>query len=156
MAKRGHTLLIAEDEPGHYDLIVKNLHRLGFRCQIVHLRDGQEVLDYLYAISKDSQADEHYEQDYLILLDIRMPKVDGVEVLRQIKRHDRWKQMPVIMLTSSDDPVEMEACRELGCYEYIVKDLNEEGFSRTMLRTAHHMLGSIVDNSRLGLYDFPI
>lgn len=104
----------------------KNLGRAGLTNQIIHFKDGQEVLDFLFLRSPDSKREPH--TSYLLLLDIRMPKVDGVKVLRQIKQDKELSKMPIIMITTTDDPREVENCHSLGCSHYIVKPIDYDRF----------------------------
>lgn len=119
-------ILIAEDDEGHAILIQRNLKRAGIANQILHFRDGQEILDFLFR----SGTGPHRQSGipYLLLLDIRMPKVDGVEVLRQIKQDKGLKKLPVTMITTTDDPREVEKCHSLGCSNYLTKPVDYESF----------------------------
>ena len=125
-------IIICDDDEGHASLIKKNLLRSGFTNQILHFRDGQETLDFLFRRSKGPNRDTG--QSYLLLLDIRMPKVDGVEVLRQIKQDSQLRKMPVIMITTTDDPREIENCHALGCSHYITKPVDYAKFVETIRR----------------------
>ncbi len=120
------TILIAEDDMGHAALIQKNLRRAGINNPIVHFKDGQEALDFLYGNSDEPKFQSG--SSYLLLLDIRMPKVDGVEVLRRVKDDPGLRKMPVIMITTTDDPREVAHCHELGCSNYITKPIEYENF----------------------------
>jgi CheY-like chemotaxis protein len=119
-------ILIAEDDEGHATLIKKNLHRAGIVNSILHFKDGQEILDYLFRRG----AGPHWEKGTAIvaLIDIRMPKIDGVEVLRQIKDHDELRKIPVIMITTTDDPREVERCHAIGCSNYVTKPVDYDQF----------------------------
>jgi CheY-like chemotaxis protein len=119
-------IILAEDNDGHAHLIVRSLRRTGITNKIMHFKDGQETLDFLFGKGEGFHREEG--TNYLLLLDIRMPKVDGVEVLRQIK-YDKLRKIPVIMITTTDDPGEIERCYELGCSNYIVKPLDYEKFN---------------------------
>ena len=119
-------ILLAEDDMGHAELIRKNVIRAGISNKIFHFKDGQELLDFLFH-DKDAPHQKS-EISYLILLDIRMPKVDGVEVLKAIKNDRELKKIPVIMLTTTDDPREVETCHKYGCSNYITKPVNYERF----------------------------
>ncbi|MGR3176035.1 MAG: response regulator [Candidatus Scalindua sp.] len=119
-------LIIAEDDEGHAALIMKNLKRAGFKNDILHCKDGQEVLDFLFL--KGEGPHRISGKSYLLLLDIRMPKVDGVEVLRQLKKDPELSKMPVIMVTTTDDPREVNHCHELGCSIYVTKPVDYEKF----------------------------
>lgn len=121
------TILIAEDDDGHAFLIEDNLTRAGIRAPFLRFSDGQEVLDYLFERTTDPKFERG--RPYLLLLDIRMPKVDGVEVLRQIKSSEVLRKLPVIMLTTTDDPREVERCHAQGCNSYIQKPVSWENFA---------------------------
>jgi CheY-like chemotaxis protein len=119
-------ILIAEDDDGHATLIQRNLKRAGIINEIIRFKDGQEVLDYLF--QKGEGAKREKGKALLLLLDIRMPKVDGVEVLRRVKADEELKKMPVMMVTTTDDPREIENCHKLGCNNYVTKPIDYEKF----------------------------
>ncbi len=117
---------MAEDNEGHARLIQKNLTRAGIVNTIIHFKDGQEVLDFLYNNSNDRHM--QYGQPYLLLLDIHMPRVDGVGVLGKIKNDRELCKIPVIMLTTSNNPIEIKRCHHLGCSYYIAKPVQYDSF----------------------------
>jgi CheY-like chemotaxis protein len=119
--KRETVILIADDDAGHARLIEKNLVRAGIGNQIERFEDGQQVLDFLF---RRGERRREPDTGYLLLLDIRMPKVDGVGVLRQLKEDPELRRLPVIMLTTTDDPREVQRCHEFGCSHYIVKPVD--------------------------------
>ncbi|MFC2154888.1 response regulator [Acidobacteriota bacterium] len=119
-------ILLAEDDMGHAELIRKNVIRAGISNEIFHFKDGQQLLDFLFR--EENVFHRKSEISYLILLDIRMPKVDGIETLKQIKSHPVLKKIPIIMLTTTDDPREVEICHKYGCSNYITKPVNYERF----------------------------
>lgn len=118
-------ILITEDDEGHATLIMKNLRRAGIRNEILEFRDGEEILRFLFSISENHRKSGI---PYLLLLDIRMPKIDGMEVLRRIKADPELKKMPVMILTTTDDPHEVELCHAWGCNNYITKPVDYEKF----------------------------
>ena len=122
-------VLIADDDLGHVRLIEKNLDRAGLHNRIERFENGQDILDFLFGRGARRRA---REAPYLLLLDIRMPKVDGGEVLRQIKADPELKKIPVIMLTTMDDPREVERCHALGCNNYVVKPVDYEKFAEAI------------------------
>jgi CheY-like chemotaxis protein len=115
------TIIITEDDEGHAMLIQKNLRRSGVSNPFRHFLDGQDVLDFLFCRNDDRMD---LNGSYLILLDIRMPRVDGIEVLRQMKSDERLRRIPVIMITTTDDPQEINQCHQLGCNNYITKPVD--------------------------------
>jgi len=123
-------ILIADDDAGHARLIEKNLQRAGLHNPIRHFENGQDVLDFLFRRGAGSLRAPG--TSYLLLLDIRMPKVDGVGVLRQLKADPELRKLPVSMLTTTDDPREVARCHELGCNNYIVKPVDYEKFAEAI------------------------
>ena len=126
---RDVVILIADDDAGHARLIEKNLRRAGLNNPIARFEDGQQILDFLFQRGGQKRLPE---TPYLLLLDIRMPKVDGVEVLRQVKADAELRKIPVSVLTTTDDPREVERCHALGCNNYIVKPVDYEKFSEAI------------------------
>lgn len=125
-------VLIAEDDDGHATLVLRNLTRAGIANELVRVSDGQEALDYVRCEGAYYSRKPH--GPLLLLLDINMPRMDGVEVLRQIKKVDDTARIPVIMLTTTDDPREVERCYKLGCSVYISKPVEYEAFVEAVKR----------------------
>lgn len=111
-------ILIAEDDAGHFALVKKNLWRTYADAEIIHFQNGRQLLDFLFKAS-GSSLQPH--RPYLLLLDIKMPLVDGVSVLERLKANPELKKMPVFMLTTTDNPAEVRNCYDIGCNFYIVK-----------------------------------
>lgn len=124
------TVLIADDDDGHAFLIEDNLRRGGVETSFLRFSDGQELLDYLFGRSRNPTFDPNHP--YLLLLDIRMPKVDGVTALCQIKADPHLRKLPVIILTTTDDPREIDRCHELGCNVYVHKPVSYQDFVRAI------------------------
>jgi CheY-like chemotaxis protein len=120
------TIVLAEDDDGHANLIQRNLERAGLTNGFIRVKDGQEALELIRG--EGPFAGRTIHGDFLLLLDINMPRVDGVEVLRQIKADPRLATVPVIMLTTTDDPREIERCYKLGCNVYITKPVAYDKF----------------------------
>jgi CheY-like chemotaxis protein len=119
-------ILIAEDTPTDAEMTMRALKRVGLINNITWVKDGQEALDYVfytgdYARRKDNNPT-------LILLDLKMPKVNGIEVLKQIKSNDATRIIPVIMLTSSAEEPDIMQCYKLGVNSYIVKPVESDNF----------------------------
>jgi CheY-like chemotaxis protein len=130
LPKTNHvTVLIAEDDDGHAELIRDLLQEVGVLNPTLRFRDGQEVLDFL---AGDADAKLRSGHRYLLLLDIRMPRVNGVEVLRHMKADARLKDIPVIMLTTSDSPKEVQECYHLGCNCYVTKPVEFGKFAEVL------------------------
>lgn len=123
-------IIIAEDDAGHARLIQKNLGRVGLHNPVQFFENGQDVLDFLFR--RGPGPHRKIDTAYLLMLDIRMPKVDGVEALRQIKEDPSLRKLPVIMLTTTDDPREIERCHLLGCNSYIVKPVDYDKFAEAI------------------------
>ena len=120
------TILLAEDDDGHAQLVQRNLERAGLLNGFLRVRDGQELLDCLK--SRGSSHEQTLGDALVVLLDINMPRIDGIEALRQIKASPETHRIPVIMLTTTDDPREIDRCYELGCNVYITKPVEYDGF----------------------------
>lgn len=125
-------LLLVEDNPYDAELTLSALRQKKLANQIYHAEDGAEALDYIYARGKHTdRANKPYPN--LILLDLKMPKVDGIEVLRQLKQDDRTKRIPIVVLTSSNEDPDIKTCYELGVNSYIVKPVEFEDFISSVI-----------------------
>jgi CheY-like chemotaxis protein len=121
------TILIAEDDDGHAELVRAQLLDAGIRNPYRRFRDGLELWSFLDTEGRKGGA-------YLVLLDIRMPRMDGVEALRRIKADTGLSMIPIIMLTTTDDPREIEECYLLGCNCYVTKPVEFKAFTETLKR----------------------
>ncbi|MEA2694218.1 MAG: hypothetical protein QOJ16_3605 [Acidobacteriota bacterium] len=129
MNNDGVTIILAEDDDGHATLVERNLRRAGLDNGFVRVKDGQEALDYFLGPGQDEACDS-----CILLLDIKMPRVDGIEVLRRLKGDSRTATLPVVMLTTTDDPREIERCYQLGCNVYVTKPVEYEQFIEAVKR----------------------
>jgi CheY-like chemotaxis protein len=126
------TILIVDDDEGHVELVRRNLRRIAVSNPILALHEGASALDYAF---RRGEFAERAAEDPLILLDINMPgTVNGVEVLRQIKSSPITQKMPIIMLSTTDDPREIARCYELGCSVYITKPVDATQFIEAIKR----------------------
>jgi len=126
------TIVLAEDDDGHATLVERNLRRAGFLNNFLRARDGQEALDLLTGVG--DFTDKRPKGPLLLVLDLKMPRLDGIEVLRRLKSLPNLARIPVIMLTTTDDPREIEKCYELGCSVYILKPIDYEAFIEAIRR----------------------
>jgi CheY-like chemotaxis protein len=117
------SLILAEDDDGHANLVRRNLEWVGLG-NVTLARDGQEALDYLYG--RRDAVGRVPGGLVLLVVDINMPRLDGVEVLRRVKSDPTTAKLPVIILTTTDDPREIERCYELGCSAFITKPVQYE------------------------------
>lgn len=112
-------VLLVEDDKGHAALVRKNLWRICIDARIIHFSDGGQLLAFFKG---EVHEGERFEPGkYFVLLDIKMPGIDGIETLRQIKASPNLSPIPVIMLTTAANPIEIHRCYEYGCAFYIVK-----------------------------------
>jgi CheY-like chemotaxis protein len=132
MAAEPILIVLVEDDDGHATLVERNLKRAGLANGVHRLKDGQEALDYVQG--QRAHAGKPTPHPMLLLLDIKMPRVDGVEVLRQLKSDPQTALIPVIMLTTTDDPREIQRCYELGCSVYITKPVDYQAFVEAINR----------------------
>jgi CheY-like chemotaxis protein len=127
------TILIVDDDEGHTELVRRNLRRTGISNSIESLTRGSDALDYVFR--RGAHAGRKGDGPLLLLLDIKMPgSHDGVEVLREIKSNQQTKSVPVIMLTTTDDPREVDRCYDLGCNVYITKPVEPGSFIEAIRR----------------------
>ncbi len=118
-------LLIAEDDDIHFLLTKKALLSWGVNSPIVRFANGRAILDFLHTAK---QSECLADKIFILLLDINLPEVDGLEVLRQIKQNDQLKHLPVIILTSADDTLTANRCHSLGCSAFFTKPLKRDDF----------------------------
>jgi CheY-like chemotaxis protein len=122
----GRYILLVEDDLVVAELIEHTLLEHDPTIRIVHVRDGVDALDYLYA------RGEHEHRNPLnpavVLLDVKMPRLDGLEVLRQVKSDERLKATPIVMLTSSQDERDVRESYQLGANAYVVKSVEFRRF----------------------------
>ena len=126
-AKQSVTIMLVEDDDGHRLLIRENLRAGGVVNDLIEMPDGQQALDYL---TRRGQYQDRTKSPRpgLILLDIKMPKADGFAVLKAIKSDPELRLIPVLMLTSTDDQLEVNRCYTLGANNYVVKPVRYEEF----------------------------
>ena len=124
------TILLVEDDPGHARLIEKNLRRSNITNELVIAPDGQQALDYLFG--EGDCVDVERASPLLVLLDLNLPVLDGYQVLERMKGDGRTRRIPVVVLTTTDDPGEVSRCYELGCNVYVTKPVDYEQFTEAI------------------------
>ena len=116
-------IVMVEDDHGHAKLIEKNIRRANISNEIMHFDAGQPALDYLF--SEEVRANG----PMLILLDLNLPDMQGTDILAEVKKDERLKRAPVVVLTTTDDKTEIQRCYDLGCNVYITKPVDYESFA---------------------------
>lgn len=120
---KNKTILLIEDNPDDAELTLRAFKKNNIMNEIIVKSDGAEALDFLFG--KDGIADnKKNELPLLILLDLKLPKIDGIEVLKKLKKDERTKPIPVVILTSSKEPADLLSCYKLGCNSYIRKPID--------------------------------
>ena len=133
-------ILLVEDNPADAEFVITSLRALHASERVVHVRDGAAALDFLFA--RGHHASRALEpQPRLVLLDIKLPKVDGFTVLREMRGHPRTRLIPVVMLTSSKVERDVALCYRLGVNSYVQKPVSFEEFRTTVQRIGQYWLG---------------
>lgn len=121
----GHSvkIVMVEDDHGHAKLIEKNIRRANIANDIVHFDHGEAALDYLFSDEVGRTG------PLLILLDLNLPDMSGTDILDRVKSDDNLRRAPVVVLTTTDDKIEIQRCYDLGCNVYITKPVDYEAFA---------------------------
>jgi len=127
MEKKAVEILLVEDNPDDAELTIRSLKKNNLANNLIHLEDGQEALDFLF--------NEGNGNPRLILLDIKMPRVDGIEVLRRLKADQRKRTIPVVVMTSSKEESDIIEAYQLGVNAYVVKPVDFEQFAKAVAET---------------------
>jgi two-component system response regulator len=132
-------ILLVEDNPHDAELTIRALKKVNLANQLIHLHDGAEALDFLFA--RGIYADRNVgNRPKVILLDIKMPKVDGIEVLRQLKLNGATRTIPVVIMTSSKEEQDIITSYNLGVNSYVVKPVDFEGFAKAVSELGFYWL----------------
>lgn len=124
------TIIMIEDDEGHARLIEKNIRRAGVTNEVKPFKDGTSALAFL--LGEDGTGRVSAGRPLLILLDLNLPDMTGVDILRIVKENEHLKRAPVVVLTTTDDQREIQRCYDLGCNVYITKPVNYEGFANAI------------------------
>lgn len=132
-------ILLVEDNTNDAELTIRALHKKKLANNIIHLKDGAAALDFLFGKGEFESRNINLKPK-IILLDLKMPKVDGLEVLRKIKSDDLTKTIPVVVLTSSKENPDIEKAYAAGANSYIVKPVEFDGFSKAISELGFYWL----------------
>lgn len=124
-------ILLVEDNPHDAEMTIRSLRKANLANRLIHVKDGAEALDFIFARGQYAGR-EAENKPKVILLDIKMPKVDGIEVLRQIKADENTRTIPVVIMTSSKEEQDIITSYNLGVNSYVVKPVDFEGFARAV------------------------
>lgn len=124
-------ILLVEDTPADAELTIRALKKHSLVNHLVWVKDGAEALDFLFATGVYADRDCSH-QPKVVLLDLRLPRVSGIDVLRRIKADERTRQVPVVVLTSSKEDVDVEECYRLGVNSYITKPVSFDEFVKVV------------------------
>ena len=130
MNARPVSIVMIEDDEGHARLIERNIRRAGVNNEIVSFRNGTDGLRHL--LGEDGSGEESSQRSMLILLDLNLPDMTGVDILTKVKANQHTKRSPVIILTTTDDEREIKRCYDLGANVYITKPVNYESFANAI------------------------
>jgi two-component system, response regulator len=128
----GIEILLIEDNPYEAELTIRALKKQNLVNKLIHIDDGADALDFIFSRGKFS-SNAIIQQPKLILLDLKLPKVDGIEILRQLKADERTKMIPVVILTSSKEEKDIMDTYKLGVNSYITKPVNFESFAKAVV-----------------------
>src|SRR5690606_19202967 len=124
------TIVMVEDDEGHARLIEKNIRRAGVNNEIVPFTDGTSALTYL--MGKDGSGEVSSGRQLLVLLDLNLPDMTGVDILEKVKSNEHTRRTPVVVLTTTDDQREIQRCYDLGANVYITKPVDYDGFANAI------------------------
>lgn len=131
MNKKIAELLLVEDNPFDAELALTALKDKNLANNLYHVEDGAEALDFVYARGKYADRQDR-PRPSLILLDLKMPKINGIEVLQKLKSDPETKSIPIVVLTSSKEDPDVKSCYDLGVNSYIVKPVGFENFVKAV------------------------
>lgn len=133
-------ILLVEDNITDAELTIRELKKHNMANNLIHLKDGEEALDFIFATGKYANTREIQYTPKVVLLDIQMPKVNGIEVLEKIKTDPKTRSVPVVILTSSKENPDIQKCYDLGANSYIVKPVNFDGFAQAIKNLGFYWL----------------
>lgn len=135
----GQQILLVEDSSDDELLTLRALRKNNFAAQVVIVHDGQEALDYLFS-DGEFAGRETFDQPNMVLLDINLPKLNGLEVLKQVRSDQRTRYLPIVMLTSSSEESDIRSSYDDGANSYVLKSIDFKEFSTAMAYTVQYWL----------------
>jgi len=132
-------ILLVEDNAGHAEMVMRNLEEHRIANTIKHVRDGEAALDYLYQ-REDYQDKKKYPRPHLILLDLRLPKIDGLEVLAEAKESEALRDIPIVVLTSSEAEKDVVSAYNSYVNSYLVKPIDFDKFHKMINDMGYYWL----------------
>jgi len=133
-------ILLVEDNFDDAELAIRELKKHKMANNLFHVKDGAEALEFIFGTGKYALTRDVDHAPKVVLLDIQMPKVNGIETLQKIKSDERTRSIPVVMLTSSKEDPDIQKCYSLGANSYIVKPVNFEGFAEAIKNLGFYWL----------------
>lgn len=124
-------ILLVEDTRSDAEMTIRALKKNNVNCNIVHVKDGRAALDYLYGLEEFAGRDIG-SMPKVILMDLKMPRMNGIETLQQLKANELTKKIPVVILTSSKENPDIQTCYDLGANSYIVKPVEFQDFVKVV------------------------
>ncbi len=132
-------IILVEDNPNDAELTIRALKKNNLINKVIHLKDGAEALEFIFREGAYA-GKKSTENPKAILLDLKMPKITGIEVLRRLKSDPATKSIPVVVLTSSNEDPDVATCYELGANSYIVKPVGFENFTSAVAQLGFYWL----------------
>jgi two-component system response regulator len=132
-------VLLVEDNPRDAEMALRTLRKRNLANNIVHVNDGEEALHWIFGLGAYAGRDPS-DHPKVVLLDLKLPKVDGLEVLRAIRGDERTQLIPVVVMTSSREERDVIESYKLGVNSYVVKPMDFEGFSTAVAELGHYWL----------------
>lgn len=124
-------ILLVEDNPGDAEMTIRALRKNNLANNLMHVKDGAQALDFIFAQGEYANR-TNKNLPKIVVLDLKMPKVNGIEVLRRIKNDERTRKMPVVVLTSSKEDPDVDECYRLGVNSYVVKPVEFDEFFKAV------------------------
>ena len=132
-------ILLVEDSPRDAEMTLRALRKRNLANHVVHVKDGEEALDWLFGRGTHAGRDVNHHPK-VVLLDLKLPKVDGLEVLRALRADERTRLLPVVVMTSSQEQRDLIESYKLGVNSYVVKPVDFDAFSAAVAELGHYWL----------------